>query len=177
MTTLILENKEQDYYENEVRNLVDGCMFDTGVIPTITEMLNNASEILYKLDFPSTGECILFAEKLLYELDMDDFYSISVYSDGSNMKVTEFLLDRQYNNTQHDIEVLDEVACTLSEDIESLMLLSSSTHERLETIESYLNNSGIVHYEQFMKELIEVLATTGLIDKELITSKMFNTIQ
>ena len=168
--------------EDNTRAFIQQCSSSSNISAVIYEFQNEHDEYMFKMDFKSVSDTICFIDQLYLKLDMPDMEyelvdkkQLSIFSDGKDKEITSYLVERTHKSLKYDIDMLDVIASSMTEDINALAQIQTHTNNRLDTIEAYLKKSGIIHYQQFMTQLIDALGESGVLDKESIKSKMFNT--
>jgi len=126
------------------------------------------------LEFNSLEDCKLFLFDFFTAMNIPDHDFVEITkSDLSiiayDQDLINFITLQFQRSTQYDIDLLDMICSDLA-------YSQTKNEERLDSIDNYLKSSGIMYYQQFMKELITVLDAKELLDKDSILKKMFETI-
>lgn len=169
--------------EDTYRDLFQLCSDKTNVGARVSEAVNSTDEYIFTLDFPTAEDTICFIDQLFFQVEApdEDLESVdksefSIFSDGEDRKVSSYLTTRLHKSLQYDIQLLDMVASTIAEDTEVLVESNANVRKRLASVEEYLKKSGIIYYQQFMTEIVDVLGDAGFLNKETVKNKLFNTL-
>jgi len=138
------------------------------------EIDKETEEHNFTLEFNSLEDCKLFLFDFFNALNVPDHDFVEITkSDLSiiayDQDLINFITLQFQRSTQYDIDLLDMICSDLA-------YSQTKNEERLDSIDNYLKSSGIMYYQQFMKELITVLDAKELLDKDSILKKMFETI-
>jgi len=160
--------------EEILKGLFQHCSTKSGIKFSCDQYMDNETEeVNFFLTFNTPSECKVFMFEFFFALNVPDHefteitksdFCIQAY----DQNMINFINTQLQRSMQYDIELLDYVCSDLALD-------QTQTNERLDSVENYIHKSGIIHYQQFMKELIEVLDAKDILDKDSILQKMFQT--
>ena len=161
--------------EDQLRGLFVLCSDNISVIGTIHEYINDdTEERIFDTVFKDKDEAKKFIYEFFYQMTFMNHDFVGVTPDmltieSDDQEIYNFINSQMNKSCQYDINILDSICSELAED-------QSNMDNRLSAIENYINSSGIIHYKQFMEELINVLDAKDMLDKGSILNKMFETI-
>ena len=150
------------------------CGQRADVACTVNESIDDLTEEReYQLLFVDLKDAKLFVYEWFYAFSLADHDFLDVTRSDISLEASDQdLINHISHNTQrattYDVELLDMVISDIAYDQEHIK-------NRLTSIEQYIKGSGIIYYQQFMKELVEVLDARDILDKESVIAKMFNT--
>jgi len=183
MAKLILTLESNSGKEDLFRELLTTCSTKTGVSATVNEAVSSADEYMFTIDFDTAENTICFIDQMFFQIEAPDEghedlikSDFSIFSDGEDKKVSSYLTTRLHKSLQYDIQLLDMVASSIAEDTEFLNSSQDNVKKRLTSVEEYLKKSGIIYYQQFMTDVVDVLGDAGFLDKEKVKNKLFNTL-
>jgi hypothetical protein len=161
--------------EDQVEGLIGLCCTRADIQFTLNKSkIQSTEEIEYELLTSSVNDAKMFVYEWFYALSLPDHEFTDVVKsevqlESEQIQVTNCINTNMQRSLNYDIDLLDMVVSDVAFDQESVK-------ERLTAIEQYIQKSGIIYYQQFMKELVEVLDAREILDKESVIAKMFNTI-
>lgn len=172
LLTIIL--KPNTGKEDSVVGLIKLCGERAKTRFTVTESANAVTEEReYDLLFHDIKDAKLFVYEWFFAICVPDHdFKAGTRSDlaleAEDQELINHISTNLHRAATYDIDLLDMVVSDISYDQEAMK-------HRLVAIEEYMKGSGIVYYQQFMKELVEVLDAREIVDKESVLAKMFNT--
>lgn len=170
--TLIL--KPNSGKEDSVVGLIKLCGERAKTRFTVTESANTVTEErVYDLLFQDLKDAKMFVYEWFFAISMPDHdFKEVVRSDISieakNQELINHISTNLHRASSYDIDLLDMIVSEVAYE-------QTATSRRLTAIEEYIKGSGVIYYQQFMKELVEVLDAKEILDKESVLAKMFNT--
>jgi hypothetical protein len=135
---------------------------------------DTTKETNYIIKFQENTDAKRFLFKFFDAFDMPDHeFTLVNKSDFSvicyDQDMINFVNALLNESTNKDVALLDMICSELAHSL-------TESERKVDALESYIDSSGIIYYQQFMKELIEVLDAKELLDKDSILAKMFETI-
>lgn len=160
--------------EDSVDGLIRLCGERANVRATITESANaETDEREYALLFSDLKDAKMFVYEWFFAIcvpdhDFKDINRGDFELEATNQELLNHISSNLHRAATYDIELLDMVVSDVAYEQEAVK-------QRLFAIEEYVKGSGIIYYQQFMKELVDVLDAREIVDKESVLAKMFNT--
>lgn len=157
------------------RGLLEYCSNQSGVAFKCQESHDTSNnEYCFDLKFKDHRDAKLYLYDFIFAMNNPDHdYAFITKSDfaieATDQDMINFISTQLHRSTQFDIDLLDLICSDLA-------YSQTKNDERLDQIEQYLIGSGIIHYKQFMKELLTLLDAKDLVDKDSIIGKMFKTL-
>lgn len=135
-------------------------------------------EYVFQIQFYNTG--LLGFVGLLYDhkyFPFSDFSAITstdytISFEGSTFNpLIELVRNKENEIADRRFNIIDMVVSENSDHVEKL-------EKRIASLESYMKKSGIIHYEGFMNQFLDSMASEGIIkNPEYIKERMFPKVQ
>lgn len=174
MITIQFVLNPNTFKEESFKGLLQHCSSESKIAFECDEVKDSTTdETNFLLNFNTTKECKLFLFDFFYALNVPDHDFIDItkadfFIEAYDQDMINFINCQVQRSMQFDLELLDHICSDLAFD-------QTNMSERLDALENYVSKSGVIHYQQFMKELIDVLDAREILDKDSITEKMFQT--
>lgn len=102
------------------------------------------------------------------EITKESFRSDEFFINSLNQNIINNILICQNRALINDIHILDNICTELSSDITNIT-------KNLTSLNEFVNSSGIIYYKEFMDQLLDVLDSKEVLNKEFAKSKMYPT--